>query len=550
MRKTYQIIFSGLAILSMFGLTLSPFSGYNAEASTAWGVGDLFVGVSSGSYQVYTNAGVLKEIISDGLGGFTTGCAFNPSLDKLYTTNFSNTKVVVYDDLSPHGILQTVDTGVTSPGGHSESVVFDAAGNYFVGHPDGNDLIHKYDSAGNLITSYVVAVDFRGTDWIDVASDQTTLFYTSEGRAIQRYDTAANAQLADFSILPGSGNAFALRLLSPGDGSGGLLAADGGDVKRLDGSGAVVQTYDIANEDSWFSLNLDPNGTSFWAGNFGTANFYRFNIASGAVEVGPINTGTGGGTLFGICVKGEPTAALPSITLNPSSAVNEIGSAHSVTATVTQGGQGVSNALVDFTVVSGPNTGEVSDSGECSTDPNCLTDANGQTSWTYIGSGGVGTDVITACFTDESGKENCVRATKSWVDTTPPKAECVESVNPHGKKIPPAGKSTPPGTNPNSGVNEDGFYRLSAADNSGLPVQIFIQNILGTASFGPFPSSTTVKITEAPGAIPTSKPMGSLNGVAGAVAAHITLDSDAIMVAVDASGNKTTISCFVPPPPK
>lgn len=140
----------------------------------------------------------------------------------------------------------------------------------------------------------------------------------------------------------------------------------------------------------------------------------------------------------------------------------------------------------------------------------------------------------------------------SPADTTPPIAECIENVNPHGLVIPPAGKSTAPGTNPNSGVNEDGFYHLTAVDDSGLPVTIFIRGTSGlpVPPFGPFASGTTVKITEAPGSVPTSMPMGSSNGAAGAVAAHIILDSDAVMVAVDAAGNVTTVNCFVPPPPK
>lgn len=276
-------------------------------ASTAWNVGDLAVAVSGGCYQIHDNTGLLKETICDGLGGFTTGCAWNNDQSKLYTTNFSATKVVVYDDASPHGISQVVDTNVTSPGGHSESVVFAANGDYYVGHPDSNDLIHKYDAAGNLLATYAVAVDFRGTDWIDLANDQCTLFYTSEGRNIQVYNTCANVQLPNFSTLPGFGNAFALRLLPPGDGTGGLLVADGGDVKRLDGTGAVVQTYDVAGEDSWFSLNLDPDGLTFWAADFSSSNVYRFDMTSGAV-VASFNSGTGGFTVFGVCLRGEPTA--------------------------------------------------------------------------------------------------------------------------------------------------------------------------------------------------------------------------------------------------
>ncbi len=279
-----------------------------AQAATAWNVGDVFLGVSGGSYQVRDNAGALKETINDGLGGFTTGCAFDAAGD-LYTTNFSNTKVVKYDDVSPHNILQVIDTNAHVPGGQSESIVFAGNGDFYVGHPDGNDDILRYDAAGTFQQAYNVAIDARGSDWMDLAADQQTMFYTGEGRRILRYDVAGDAQLADFAVLPGTGVAFALRLLPPGDGTGGLLVADSGNIKRLDGAGAVSQTYDVAGENSWFSLNLDPNGTSFWAGDFSTANYYRFNIASGAVEVGPINTGTGSSTLFGICVLGEPTAA-------------------------------------------------------------------------------------------------------------------------------------------------------------------------------------------------------------------------------------------------
>src|SRR3989344_3514419 len=295
-----------------------------AAASTTWNVGDVYAGVAAGQYNVYDNSGVFKETITDGLGGFTTGCAFNNDLSKLYTTNFTNTKVVVYDDPSPHPISQTIDPGVINPCGQSESVVFAANGDFYVGHPDGDDDIQRYDAAG-------------------------------------------------------------------------------------------VQTYDVAGEDGWFALNLDPNGTSFWAGDFGTNNFYRFGIASGLVEVGPIASG---GSLFGLCVKGELTAAIDEIKLDPPTATNETGTDHTVTATVTAGGAPVVGALVSFSVTAGPNIGQVSDpnTGECTANNDCTTDANGQVSWTYTGTGGPGLDVITACFTDEQGVEHCARATKEWTE--------------------------------------------------------------------------------------------------------------------------------------
>jgi len=44
----------------------------------------------------------------------------------------------------------------------------------------------------------------------------------------------------------------------------------------------------------------------------------------------------------------------------------------------------------------------------------------------------------------------------------PPRASCIEYVNPHGQTIPPAGSTTLPG--PKGGQNEDGFYLLGATD--------------------------------------------------------------------------------------
>src|SRR5262245_25716736 len=54
-----------------------------AEASD-WVFGDVFAAVGSGKYQVYSNSGVFKETITDGLGGdFTDGCFYNPAVNKL-----------------------------------------------------------------------------------------------------------------------------------------------------------------------------------------------------------------------------------------------------------------------------------------------------------------------------------------------------------------------------------------------------------------------------------------------------------------------------------
>ena len=155
--------------------------------------------------------------------------------------------------------------------------------------------------------TYSVAVENAGTNWIDLTADGKTIFYTSEGRLIKRFDVFNNAQLLDFVDLGNAGGPnvrlFALRLLP----DGGLLVADKKNIKRLNNAGTVVKEYDAAGQNDWRSLNLDPNKSSFWAGDATSGRFYRFNIATGAIEVGPVNIQSG--NLSGICVDGGFSAA-------------------------------------------------------------------------------------------------------------------------------------------------------------------------------------------------------------------------------------------------
>jgi hypothetical protein len=117
---------------------------------------------------------------------------------------------------------------------------------------------------------------------------------------------------------------------------------------------------------------------------------------------------------------------------------------------------------------------------------------------------------------------------------------CVETVNPHGQTVPPAGSTTLPG--PNGGINDDGFYKVGTDSGTAVTLVDTDGNV-----FGVFPSGTKVKYTEANGAEPSVKKIGSTNGQAGAVAFHITGTGD--LVVVNQEGTRRT-TCPVPPPPK
>ncbi|MEZ5967022.1 MAG: hypothetical protein R3F56_24500 [Planctomycetota bacterium] len=296
----------GLAAFTSLALFVSMANAQNPTST--WENGDVFTATggstTGGTFKVWTNAGVFKEEVTDGTG-FTTGGAFDSNGD-LYLTYFSENSVKKFDEDHPHALLQTIPS--PSANSHPESVSFDASGNFYVGNADGDRAIRKYDAAGTLLDTYNVTVgNPRGTDWVDLLADQSTVVYTSESRIVYRYDLSTRTQLANFATLPGSGFAYALRTLPPFDLSNGVLVADTSNIKRLDGLGAVAQTYDVANENNWFSINLDPNGTSFWAGDLTSGRFYRFNIDTGAVEVGPVQSTTSGQQLAGIVVRGEIT---------------------------------------------------------------------------------------------------------------------------------------------------------------------------------------------------------------------------------------------------
>jgi hypothetical protein len=239
--------------------------------------------------------------------------------------------------------------------------------------------------------------------------------------------------------------------------------------------------------------------------------------------------------------------------LEPDMATNELGpgAAHTVTATLEGEPGTVGGRAIDFSITAGPNTGVA---GTCAPNADCTTDSSGVVSFTYPatqGLGGLGTDTIRGCVTlnDPLGETGCDTVTKTWQDTTPPTVACDEGTNPHGKNVPPAGHTTLPGSK--GGQNEDGFYRLLAHDLVDPNPQIFVIDQGSGTVFGPFASDTTIKYTEANGATPRQKRIGSGSGQAGAVAWHLIGRGDAIVYAVDSSGNRSAaVSCLVPPPPK
>lgn len=278
-----------------------------ALGDTTWNVGDVFVGIRTSKYRDYSDAGTFKQELYDGLDTReVTGCAFDGN-DDLYTTNYWQDKVVRYDGNDPQHPIILPHISIPA-GDRPESIAFSINEDFYVGEARGNADIRRYDRWNAFQQLYNVAVGPEGADWMTLSSDQYTAFYASEGSIIRRYDLLNNQQGFDFANY---GNfQRALKLLPPGDSSAGLIVATGGAITRLDSSGGFVRDYDATGEDDWHTLALDPTGTSFWAGGFSSGNLYRFNLATGNIEVGPIPMPSNVG-ISGICVKGEYSAAQP-----------------------------------------------------------------------------------------------------------------------------------------------------------------------------------------------------------------------------------------------
>ena len=145
-------------------------------------------------------------------------------------------------------------------------------------------------------------------------------------------------------------------------------------------------------------------------------------------------------------------AGILGITLDPPTATNDVGTDHTVTATVSGAGPGWQ---VAFAVTSGPNTGA---SFTCSANANCTTDANLEVSGTYTGDGGVGQDTIEACLqiinglsANVVGQPSCDTATKDWVQPTPtptPTSTPTQTPSPTPTQAAPAGQLPATGTQP------------------------------------------------------------------------------------------------------
>jgi streptogramin lyase len=261
--------------------------------------GDVMVSLENGPVQWWLPNGTLNRTLNPQVAGTGEGMAFDAA-GSLYVARWcigtcvGGNTVERYDTLGlSHG---AIGTGYDcSP----HTIVFDGPGNAYVGQAGCTGTILKFapDFSGPTDT-FAVAGEVAAVFWMDLAADGCTMFYTSYGPNVKRYDLCTRMQLPDFNVaaLPG-GATQDLRVLP----DGGVIVSSGQVIARLNAAGVLVQTYSAPLETFWSGLDLVGDGT-FWAGNYESSNVLRFNLATGAV-VSRITTGSPTHTVVGVRVK-------------------------------------------------------------------------------------------------------------------------------------------------------------------------------------------------------------------------------------------------------
>lgn len=309
----------------IFGFLISGLLFANQEAfagALAFEKGDVFVGVGDGKISIFKPDGTfVRTLDTTSNSAEQTGMCFDKD-GNLRVTSFTTNTMTLFDNF---GNLVTHPWGAVDSNSFAESCVVDANGDVYVGQAGGiggNRDIKKFDAAGNFLQRFSPDTTNKGTDWIDLAADQCTMFYTSESPEIKRYDVCNDTQLTDFAS--GLGNScFANRIRDNGE----VLVACVNNVHRLSPTGSILQTYPASSLIPFptflFGLNLDPDGTSFWTLNISNGRTYRIDIETGNLltffTAPPLGRSTAGLAVFG-----ELTVSLPPGNTPPVAVVQDV----------------------------------------------------------------------------------------------------------------------------------------------------------------------------------------------------------------------------------
>ena len=309
--RRMALALSAVLILGCIGIVFG--SSKPAGATTQFTSGQVFASVGNSAVNVYSqgSGNPLLESLNDGQDEpYTAGSAFDSSGNFYVTDDYSGD----VSEYAPDGTLDGVfASGLQNP----LSLAFDNQGNLYVGQQT-TPYIAEFSKTGQFLQNIgPLQTELSGDDWIALSPDECTIYYTTEGSDILRYNMCTNQQLPNFNVqsFPTSDSstglpvqAFELQILPDGD----VLVSDSNADILLDQNGNVLQTYTCASlpgcQGSLFAISLDPDGNSFWTGDSTSGDVWKVDIASGDV-LQQINTHSG--ALFGLSVDDQIEVAAP-----------------------------------------------------------------------------------------------------------------------------------------------------------------------------------------------------------------------------------------------
>jgi hypothetical protein len=276
--------------------------------------GDILAGIGNGNIAHYSSLGTALDTLSTGITtAHDTGMCFDAA-GNLRATNWDASNISLIDKNETLRYNSWGGSFYLSP----ESCVVDRAGEVFVGESLGNLEIDKLDSTGTLLARYHPAVENKGSDWIDLASDQCTIYYTSEGSSVLRFNVCTGQQLSAFATGL-AGPCYTTRIVPS---TGDVVVACAGMVYYLTAglpydpktSTAVASralTIDPTN--NFYGMDLDPSGSSVWVANQATGlvsniDFGGNVLGTFTIPVSPPGV-AGDCSLCGLSVVGAPTAS-------------------------------------------------------------------------------------------------------------------------------------------------------------------------------------------------------------------------------------------------
>jgi hypothetical protein len=276
--------------ISLLLLALLIPSSIQLEAVVSFAPGDVFVSLEPGPVQWHLPDGTLRAVLVPTVPGLGEGMAFDAP-GNLHVARWcvdgpcENTGNTI-EKFSVLGVsMGEVGSGFNC---NPHTIDFDSIGTAYVGQAGCRRTIMKFVQSEIEPTEHTVAVENGGVFWMDLAPDDCTMFYTSVGPNVKRFDMCTDTQLPDFNVAPLPGGfTHDLRVLP----DGGVLVSSGLVIARLDQFGVLARTYQVPGENTlWAGLDLAADG-AFWAANYYSSNIHKFNLEDGA-HLTSFNTGT------------------------------------------------------------------------------------------------------------------------------------------------------------------------------------------------------------------------------------------------------------------